>query len=306
MDKLRALRYFLAVAETSNFRNAAKILSVPASSVSRRISDLENELKIELFHRSTRVVTLSALGQVYYEQVKEIVTALDHADDLVAQRSGSPSGPIKITVMTSYARARLLPATEKLCKRYPDIVLDIEVSDQLTDFSLGKVDIAIRASSDLPERAVAKKISENQFILLAAPSYLLQHGTPLKADDLLKHRSLLYRGPNGVLDWQANTNGIWRALKTKPALVSNDSEALKRAALSGQGIALAPNWAAQDALDRGDLKEITLQDDLVSVTRAPNAGIFLLYQKTRYSVQKIKAAVDFLVAELSPSAAPPS
>jgi DNA-binding transcriptional LysR family regulator len=299
MDKIRALRYFLKVAETSSFTMAAKALSVPASSVSRRIRDLEAELKIDLFHRSTRVVKLSALGQIYYEQVKDIVAALDNADDFVSQRSEVPSGVLRITAMPGYGTLVLQPVLEKLRKFYPEIILDVELTDQVSDISKNEVDIAIRASSVLPVRAVARKLSDNRFVLMASPEYLETNGVPMKTEDLVNHQTLLYRGPNGILHWQAKTDDTWRELSTKPVYISNDGSALIQAVLAGQGIALLPKWAVVNELEKGALRELGMEEERVSVTRALDSGIYLLYLKPRYRILKIKAAVDFLVAELS-------
>lgn len=299
MDKIRALRYFLKVAETSSFTMAAKALSVPASSVSRRIRDLEAELKIDLFHRSTRVVKLSSLGQIYYEQVKDIVAALDNADDFVSQRSEVPSGVLRITAMPGYGTLVLQPVLEKLRKFYPEIILDVELTDQVSDISKNEVDIAIRASSVLPVRAVARKLSDNRFVLMASPEYLETNGVPMKTEDLVNHQTLLYRGPNGILHWQAKTDDTWRELSTKPVYISNDGSALIQAVLAGQGIALLPKWAVVNELEKGALRELGMEEERVSVTRALDSGIYLLYLKPRYRILKIKAAVDFLVAELS-------
>ena len=197
MDKIRALKYFLKVAETSSFSNAAKHFSVPASSVSRRIRDLEMELQVELFHRSTRVVKLSALGEVYYDQVKNIIQSLENADDLVSQRSNSPSGQLRISVMPGYGKMCLYPILNKFRQQYPNIILDIELTNQLADITQNEVDIAIRGTAALPDRAVAKKLCENEFVIVAAPEYLEKHGTPIQWEDILEHQTLLYRGPNG-------------------------------------------------------------------------------------------------------------
>ena len=178
MDKIRALKYFLKVAETSSFSNAAKHFSVP-SSVSRRIRDLEVELQVELFHRSTRVVKLSALGEVYYDQVKDIIQSLENADELVSQRSNSPTGLLRISVMPGYGRMCLYPILDKFRQQYPNIILDIDLTNQLADITQNEVDIAIRGTSALPDRAVAKKLCQNEFVIVAAPEYL-KHGTPTR------------------------------------------------------------------------------------------------------------------------------
>ena len=298
MDKIKALRYFIKVVETSSFTQAAKELSVPASSISRRIRDLEAELKVDLFHRSTRVVNLSDLGQIYYDQVKGIVTAIDDADDFVSQRSDSPSGVLRISAMPSYGSLILQPVLEKLKKHYPEIVLDIELTNQLSDITQNEVDIAIRGTSVLPDRVIAKKLTDNNFVLVASPKYLSKHGTPIRTSDLERHSSILYRGPNGILHWQAYINNIWCELVTKPVYISNDGIYLKRATIAGDGIALLPRWGICDELKSGNLIELEMSDGFVSVSRSLNSGVYLLYLKPRYHIAKIKAAVDFLVGEL--------
>lgn len=299
MDKVRALRYFLKVAETSSFTLAARAFSVPASSVSRRIRDLEAELKVELFIRSTRVVKLSALGQIYHDQVKDIVSALDNADEFVSQHSKVPSGILRITAMPGYGRLVLEPVLERLRQKYPEIILDVELTDQVSDITKNEVDIAIRATSVLPERAVAKKLSNNRFVLIASPEYLEKNGVPMTTEDLLNHQSLLYRGPNGILHWQAKTKGTWRELRTNPAYISNNGFALMQAAIAGQGIALLPEWGVSLELESGALRTFNIKETRVSVGRVTDSGIYLVYLKPRYGILKIKAAVDFLVGELS-------
>ena len=299
MDKLRALRYFIKVVETSSFTQAAKALSVPPSSVSRRIRDLEADLQVDLFHRSTRVVKLSDLGQIYYEQVKDIVTALDDADDFVSRRTDVPSGTLRISVMSGYGTLVLQPALEKLKKRFPEIILDVELTNHLADITQNEVDIAIRGTSSLPDRVVAKKLSDNRFVLVASPAYLKAHGVPQQTSDLESHSSLLYRGPNGILHWQAYVNDSWREVVTQPAYISNDGLYLRRAAIDGEGVALLPSWGIVDEVEDGTLKMLEMSDGVVAVSRSLQSGVYLLYLKPRYRIAKIKAAVDFLVAELA-------
>ena len=299
MDKIRALKYFLKVAETSSFSNAAKHFSVPASSVSRRIRDLEMELQVELFHRSTRVVKLSGPGEVYYDQVKDIIQSLENADDLVSQCSNSPSGTVKISVMPGYGWMCLYPVVKKFQQQYPNIVLDIELTNQLADITQNEVDIAIRGTSALPDRAVAKKLCENEFVIVASPTYLEEHGTPRQWEELLEHQTLLYRGPNGPRYWQVNTENGWCEVKSRPKCISNDGIWLLNETRRGEGLCLLPRWGLDTDLVNGTLVEIPLTNAKVSVARSLQGGIYLLYLRPRYRIAKIKAAVDFFVSELT-------
>jgi DNA-binding transcriptional LysR family regulator len=298
MDKLRALRYFVEVSQTTNFSRAADILGVPASSVSRRIHDLENELGVALFHRSTRVVKLTELGALYLEKIRPVIAALNFADELVGQNSKIPSGNLRITTAPDYGRFRLLPALARMKEQYPKIVCDVELTDQISDLAQNEVDIAIRATSKLPERAVARKLADGEFILVASPSYLKDHGTPETVEDLQNHVVLLYRGPNGILNWQAKMADGWRELRLPPTLICNQGDTLLDEAMAGHGIALIPKWGIIDNLSDRTLIPIVLNDAEIAISRNDNAGVYLLYHRPKYGVKKIRVAVDFLLSEL--------
>ncbi len=299
MDKIRALRYFMKVVETSSFSDAAKFFSVPTSSVSRRIQDLEKDLQVELFHRSTRVVKLSALGEIYYEQVRKIIIALDDADDFVSQRTQKAEGVLRISAMPGYASLVLHPILEKLHERYPDIILDVELTNRLADITKNEVDIAIRGTSELPERVVARKISNNEFVLVASPKYFQKNSLPKTYGELIHHSVLLYRGPHGILHWQAKTADGWLEVPTNPSYISNDGLSLLRWCKNGKGLSLLPRWGIHRELISGELIEIELDDAKLSVSRTFESGIYLLYLKPRYRLLRIKTVVDFLLQELS-------
>ncbi len=299
MDKLRALRYFVEVSETENFSRAAENLSVPASSVSRRIVDLENELGVALFYRSTRVVKLTELGGLYLEQIKPAIAALNLADEMVGQQSNTPSGIIRITAAPDYGRFRLLPALAVMKKQYPDIVCDVELTDQISDLARNDLDIAIRATSAPPDRSVARKLTDGQFIMVAAPEYIERNGMPKKAEDLANHVALLYRRPNGILHWQAHMADGWHELNLPPALICNQGDTLLNEVLAGHGLALIPKWGIIDELAEGRLVHITLEDAEIAASRCENTGIYLLYHRPKYGLKKIRVAVDFLLSELT-------
>jgi len=298
MDKMRALKYFVEVCRSSNFSKAAKVLGVPTSSVSRRIHDLEQDIGVSLFHRSTRIVQLSELGMLYLDKVKPALEQLELAEELVGQQSQVAAGILKISCIPDYGRFRVLPALTKMKQHYPDIICDVELSDRVSNLAQNEADISIRATSKLPDRVVAKKLHQGQFILVAAPAYLAQHGTPRVAADLQDHKALLYRRPEGILYWQAKMADGWRELRPPPTLICNQGDTLLSEALAGQGLALIPEWGIAEQLASGSLCHIVLADAELSATRSDNSGIFMLYQRPKYAVKKIRVVVDFLLAEL--------
>lgn len=266
----------MKVTETGSFSGAAKLLGGPASSVSRRIQDLETELGAVLFQRSTRHVILTELGALYLEQINPAITAVDDANEVIKQHAKNPSGILRITALPGYGRFRLMPALRKLRRLYPEIILDIELSDKVVSLAQNQVDIAIPATASLPDRTVARKISNNEFIMVASSAYLRKHGTPKHVVDIQTHKTLLYRGPNSVLFWQSKSERGWEELRNPVAFISNDGEALLGEALAGSGIGLIPKWGLGAQLSSGDLIQLELEDARVSISRNDNAGVYLL------------------------------
>jgi DNA-binding transcriptional LysR family regulator len=297
MDKLRALHYLLKVADTLNFSRAARAFGVPASSISRRISDLEAELGVELLHRTTRTVRLTEVGAQYVEQVRAGLAHLDDADERVGQRSRTPSGTLRISAMPSYGQLLLMPALTAFGERYPQILLDVHLSDAVVDLGRDQVDIAIRGGRQPEGRVVARKLDPNRFILVASPQYLARKGTPRTLDDLQDHDALLYRGPHALIRWQGQDEDGWRELALHPAFISNDGASLIAMACQHRGLVLLPEWGLKHYLQRGELVQVTL-DRPVSVGRGGEAGIYLMYLRTRYQVPKVRVAVDFLIEQL--------
>lgn len=296
MDKLRALQYLIKVADTLSFSRAAKTLGVPASSISRRIADLEAELGVELLHRTTRTVRLTEIGALYLEQVRAGLAQLTDAEELVGLRGGTPSGTLRISAMLGYGPV-LLPVLAAFSERYPDILLDVHLSDTIVDLGRDQIDIAIRGGRKPQDRIVARKLDSNRFILAASPQYLARMGTPRTLEDLLQHRALLYRGPNALIKWQGLDTDGWHELPVTPAFISNDGASLVAMACQHRGIVLLPEWALQGWLRRGELLQVRLEQP-VSVGRGDEAGLYLMYLQRRYQIPKVRAAVEFLMAQL--------
>lgn len=299
MDQLRAIQYFIKVAELGSFAEAARILGVPASSVSRRLRDLEEELGVTLISRTTRVVRLTELGQLYLDRVRPSIDDLRHADELVKNHLASPSGILRISSITGYGAYRLVPALKRLRQRYPELVVDLDLTDQLTDLTSDEIDIAVRATAHPPERAIARRLNSNNYVLVAAPSYLSEQGCPRCLDDLLEHRTLLYRGPDRIIYWQAKSASGWSEIRTKPTFICNIGEELVAEAEAGNGLAVVPSWAVRDQVAQGRLCAITLVDGKLALSRNEETGTYLLYHQPKHKLMKIKVAVDFLVTELT-------
>lgn len=191
------------------------------------------------------------------------------------------------------------PALAKLRKRYPDIIMDVEMTDHVSNLAHNQINIAIRATANLPDRAVARRLSNNHFVLVASLAYLANKGKPKKVSDILQHQTLLYRAPSDILNWQANMRDGWKELHTQASFISNQGDRLIDEAILGEGLALLPEWGIREPLADGRLKQVILEDGQLSISRNDNGGIYLLYHRPKYSLKKVRTSVDFLVTELS-------
>ena len=299
MDQLRALRYFSKLAQTLSFSETADYFRVPSSSVSRRIKDLEENLGIELFLRTTRSVSLTDLGVLYLAEIKTALQTIEIADEMCKAQSISPSGTVRITAMPAYAELYVLPAINKMRKLYPDLEFDLNITDQTLSLSSNDADIAIRATSDLPEQVVARRLSKHNFILVASPDFLNQNGKPQTSDDLNRFPVFMYRTPHGVLNWQAQKNQTWKDVELTPKYVSNHGQSLLDSVVGGQGIALLPSWGVANEISTGQLQEIELKDGMLSTSGDLEMNMYLLYHPPKFQLKKIKLTVDFLYKELN-------
>lgn len=294
MDQLRALKYFCQVVESGSFTKAAESFSVPPSSLSRRIADLEKELGATLLKRSTRVVEVTEIGQLYFQQVQEILFQLEESNETVRSYHAKPTGQLSISSLTGFGEELLLPLLDEFKFLYPEIVLNVYFTDELSVLGRDNVDIAIRGGYAPNERVQAIRLMDNEFIPVASPGYIEKYGLPKTALELRNHRGLFYQTPNGPTPWLSKVDGEWVDVSGEKVSVSNNRKWLARQVESGQGIMLAPRWNLGGLLESGQLVELHL-DPLVCVTQSPDLAIYLLYQKQRYLVPKVKVAVEFFV-----------
>ncbi|OCH21471.1 LysR family transcriptional regulator [Aliivibrio sp. 1S128] len=297
MDQLRALKYFTATVEAGNFSAAAKKFDVPASSISRRIADLEASLGAQLLKRTTRTVSLTEVGQQYYTQVTALVQQLEQCDQAVKNYQTTPTGTLKISTMVGFGERILAPILDEFILRYPDILLDVVLSDELSKLDRDDVDIAIRGGYAPDERVVAIYLMDNRFIPAASPSYLKKYGHPTSTKELPNHKGLYFKTPNGPTPWLSEINGEWQEVSAPSILTTNNGKWLTDKAIKGAGIIMMPRWVLEPHLQQGELVELTFNEPL-NITQNQTLAVYMLYQKLAYATPKVKAAVDFIVARI--------
>eukprot|EP01093_Parvamoeba_rugata_P010028 TRINITY_DN2731_c0_g2_i1.p1 TRINITY_DN2731_c0_g2~~TRINITY_DN2731_c0_g2_i1.p1 ORF type:complete len:303 (+),score=61.69 TRINITY_DN2731_c0_g2_i1:170-1078(+) len=297
MDQLRAIRYFIKVVETGSFTKAASTFNVPPSSLSRRVVDLEKSLGATLLKRSTRLVKLTEVGQIYYNDVQQIVNQLEQSHETVRSYQTTPMGRLSISSMVSFGDKILLPLLEEFNALYPEIILDVSLSDELSTLGRDDVDIAIRGGYAPNERVLAIKLMNNEFIPVASPGYLKKHGVPKNVMELKHHNGLYFKTPLGPTPWLCKVDEQWHDVSGPAVVISNNGAWLSKKACNGEGILMSTRWALASYLESGELQELKFEHRL-AVTQNSSMAIYLLYQKQRYLVPKVKAAVDFLVQKI--------
>lgn len=297
MDQLKAIRYFISVVDLGSFSAAASQFDVPASSISRRISDLETSLGAQLLKRSTRLVSLTEIGQSYYGQVKDIIEQLEQSDHAVRSYQTKPMGRLKISSMVGFGERILIPIMNEFQQAHPDIVLDVVLSDELSSLSRDDVDIAIRGGYAPNERVLSVKLMANQFIPVASASYLAAHGVPSHTQQLKQHQGLFFKTPMGPTPWLSEINGQWQQVTPPAKLITNNGKWLVQEAIAGKGVLMIPKWVVQPHLDSGELVQLTFEEP-INITENANFAIYMLYQKSAYAIPKVKAAVDFIAARV--------
>lgn len=294
--QIQTLRYFLMVATTGSFLATSRHFEVPASSVSRAIASLEKELGQQLLYRSTRAVRLTEQGQRYYSQVWQAIELLDGAAEQLDDGVGDIQGLIRINAPESLGRLHIGKLINQLQVKYPELQVDLVLSNVFIDPVQEGADITIRVGRLVDSGLIGKVVCGQRFVLAASPDYLSAHGSPQTPEDLLQHSCLLYKGINEPQRWhfRRSPDEAYEPLVVAGPLRSNNSEVLINAALAGRGIVLFPTWLyAPNTFKEGRL--VSLLTDWQMSGYADELYIQLLSPENRQRSQKVRAVTAFLM-----------
>ena len=293
-----SLRLFCEVARLGSFAAAARRGDVDPSSVSRTIALLEQELGVRLFQRTTRRLSLTEAGDLYLRRVEAIVDELDRARDEAQAVSIEPSGTLRLTTSVAFGQVCIVPLIGAFRARFPDLKLELVMTDANLDLVSNRIDLAVRLAPSLDGDLVATKLLDTRYRVCAAPSYLRQAPALRTPDDLTRHRCVLFTFPEFRSRWlfRDPDGGIGEVPVDGDVLISN-ALALREAALAGVGPALLADWLIRDALAAGTLVDVFRHHD-VAATSFETAA-WLLYPSRAFLPNKVRVAIDFLKAHLA-------
>jgi len=292
--QLGSIELFCLAAETGSFTAAANLAGVTPAAVSRSVARLEERLGVRLFVRTTRQMRLTDSGRLYYQQCRQALTQLVDAEREVTGQQSQPSGLLRISVPTPYAHYRLLPKLPAFRRLFPDVQIDVHISNRNIDFADDGFDLAIRGKAPTDSGLIARTLEEAELVVVATPDYLREAGTPTSLEALAQHDCIQYQLPSSGrnLPWAFQRDGQWVELETSGNCACLD-DYLGAVTLvkHGAGLMQTYRFTVQQALERGELCEV------LSAFGGARRPFILLYPHARHVPQRVRAFIDFITRQ---------
>jgi DNA-binding transcriptional LysR family regulator len=291
MGHSNELQLVVELVRAGGMSAAARELGVTPAAVSKRLAQIEARLGVRLVNRSTRRLSLTAEGEVYLENARRILGEIEDLDQLIAGRQDSPRGLLKINAPLGFGRSYIAPAIAEFARKYPEVSLQLQLTDSPADFVQDAVDVAVRFG-DLPDtRLIARKIAPNRRLVCASPGYLKAHGVPATPHDLARHQCIVLRQNEAAYGlWRFTKGRRSETVKVRGNLSSNDGEVTLTWGLAGLGILQRAEWDLARYLRSGRLVQV-LEDYAL-----PQADIYAVFPERHHLSAKVRVFVDFLVA----------
>ncbi|MDR5758981.1 LysR family transcriptional regulator [Caballeronia sp. LZ035] len=294
MNKLQAMEVFVQVVDAGGFTRAAENMQLPKATVSTLVQSLEESLSVKLLHRTTRRISVTVEGAVYYERAMRVLAEVREADECVALSRSSPSGRLRVDAPTGLASEVIIPALSDFLERYPDIQLELGCSDRNVELIEEGVDCAIRGGRQLADSSlIARRVGTMRYATCASRAYLERYGQPMHPDDLVNHHCVNYfSARNGTkFDWYFEREGEKAQVSLSSRIALSDSYAYTAAGLAGLGIIQMANFLTDPLLKDGRL--VTILGDW---TNEP-LPVYVVYPQNRHLSAKLRVFVEW-IAEL--------
>ena len=295
MDRLLEMQTFCSVVDAGSFVAASENLGVSKAAASRYVSELEARLGVRLLHRTTRRLSLTPEGEVFYIRCRELLASVQEAEAEVTSRGDVARGVLRINVPVSFGISHLAPLWGAFHERFPDVELNVDLSDRIVDVVEEGYDLSVRIGTLRNSTLVSRRLTTTRLKLCASPAYLQAHGAPDHPEALAHHRVIAYTHFTGGNDWPfSGPEGEVRA-RTRPWMVASNGETCVATALAGQGIVLQPGFLVSGALADGTLVE------LLPEYRSTELGVYAVYPTRKFVTPKVRALVDFLASSFPAS-----
>ena len=293
MDSLRGLRAFVIAVQSGSLSSAGRQIGMSPASISRYLNALEESIGSRLLNRSSRKLTLTEAGRIYFRYAEHILDQLEEAHSNISQLQHSPKGVLRVHSRHLIGTQRLVPAIPEFLQRYPDIKIDLMLSNNAIDLVEQNVDLDIRIGQLQDSALIARKLLSSERLVCASSDYL-RHAPPLVVPaDLVHHNCLTYRINMGPTTWRfADRTGTIAEVAVEGTFQTDSGPSLHALALAGVGVVLMPDWSVRDDLRAGRLTAL-LSEFRVSYG-AFETGVYAVYQRSRQMSAKVRLFLDFL------------
>lgn len=291
---LNEILVFMAVVDEGSFIAGGQAMGLTRSAAGKAVSRLEERLGVRLLNRTTRALSLTDEGRVFYERGLHILAAVDEAEASVAGRHGTPRGVLRLTVPDAFGRLVVLPLLKKYLAAWPDMQVEVSLTDRQADIVEEGFDLAVRigeAPSD--SRLVSRVVARYRAMLCAAPTYLAERGSPRNIDALAAHDCLIFSSRNRRQGWRfRGDDGAWVKAQGRSRLRLDSGEALRDAAVAGLGIAFLPDFLVAEDLAAGRLRQVLPKLD------AGDVKVVAIYPTRRLLEPRVRRFIDLMLEEL--------
>ena len=297
---LSVLQTFVDVVNQGSFAAVARERNIDPSSVSRAIAALEKELGIRLLQRTTRQLSLTEAGMTYFQRIEPLVEEMQQAIAIATDLSGTPKGTLRVTASVSFGLTCIVPLLPKFRTHYPDLTVDLVLTDTNVDLLTERIDLAIRLGLLADSTLIAQRLMPTRYYVCASPTYLKQQGTPPTPEAIADHNCLLFPLAGFRSQWRFKLQHL-QDQRELAVLVQGDTMisnaiALRQCAIAGMGLALLPNWLIDSYLQNGTLVDVFPDYDVTATDFSTAA--WLVYPSRTYVSLKVRAFIEFLKQSL--------
>ncbi|CZI43032.1 TPA: LysR family transcriptional regulator [Legionella pneumophila] len=284
MSKLERIATFISVIEENGFAAAARRKGVSTAAISRQITALEKELSVQLLNRTTRQISLTEIGEKYFQQCKKVLSELQEAESAITKSKNEATGSLRIVANRYFAITHILPRLSEFMELNPKVSIHFQLAERFPNLEKEGIDILFGVSIEGSSELVRRRVSTTRYILCASPGYLEKYGLPEHPSDLVKHRYITHsiRKPNNVISFKDG-----KEIHINPILWLNDSYAMRECAIHDIGIVNLHDYMVTEAIKNGNLIEILRE------YQEPHKNVYLYYQQSRYLQPKIRRFIDF-------------
>jgi DNA-binding transcriptional LysR family regulator len=290
MDRLRAFEVFAAVVNQGSFTRAADKLETSPANVTRYVNELEEALGARLLNRTSRRLSLTETGKTLYDRALSILEDVAEAEAVASSASIQPRGRLRINAPVSFGIRYLAPLWPRFAARYPDIELDVSLSDRVVDLVEEGYDLAVRISRGGSPALVSRKLAATRHLVCASPRYVTRHGAPATPEDLKDHACITYTYPDPAEEWRLlDDTGKEHSVAVRSIMQTNNGDTVRTAALAGLGIVRLPTFMVGEDVRQGGLVP------LLTGYRMSEIDVLAVYPSRRHLSAKVRVMVDFLV-----------